>query len=284
MESEKRFSAHTVDAYLSDLKQFSLFASDQYESTSLSTVTSAMVRSWIIDMMDQDISSRSVNRKLSTLKTYFRFLQREGDISVNPMSKVISPKNGSRLPVYLEKNDMEALVSDEMFAEGFSGVRDKLVILLFYYTGMRRGEMLGLNLRSVNLQKKTIKVLGKGNKERLIPLNDEMEKSIIDYIEARAQICDPSENTLIVTDKGRPAYPNFIYRLVKSYMARVSTIQKKSPHILRHTFATHMLNNGADLNSIKEILGHANLSATQVYTHNSIDKLKQIYEQAHPKA
>ena len=248
-------------------------------------VTSQMVRSWVIQMMDEGNTARSVNRKLSTLKSYYRYLLREGSISDNPMSKVSSPKTESRLPTYMEADDMQELLSEEMFEEGFEGIRNRLIIMLLYYTGMRRSELIGLTLSSFDKHNRNLKVLGKGNKERIIPINDEMEQFLTLYIGERNKlVSDASCRNLVLTDNGKALYPNFVYRVVKNHLSRVSTAKKKSPHVLRHTFATHLLNNGADLNSIKEILGHANLSATQIYTHNSVEKLKQIYKQAHPKA
>ena len=285
LRNEKRYSTHTEKAYTGDLQQFSDYLKTTYEIDSLEKVTSQMVRSWVIEMMDNETTARSVNRKLSTLKSYYKYLLREGVIKENPMTKVSSPKTESRLPSYMEQDDMESLFSEEMFDEGFTGLRNKLLIMLFYYTGMRRSELIDLKIESFDIHNRTLKVLGKGNKERIIPINQELSDLITLYIgERNKQIISEENRSLLITDAGKVLYPNFVYRVVKNHLAKVSTARKRSPHVLRHTFATHLLNNGADLNSIKEILGHANLSATQIYTHNSVEKLKQIYNQAHPKA
>ena len=285
ISAEKRYSEHTRKAYESDLIQFRDYILLSYSEKDLSKVTSAMVRSWVIELMEQNRSSRSVNRKLSTLKSFYRYLLREAVISENPMSKVSSPKVKSRLPGFVDQEVMNELLSADRFGADFAGVRDHLILLLLYYTGMRRSELIGLKPSSVDVHNKTLKVLGKGNKERIIPINDEVIELIGEY---RNKLEEEGfalhKDHLILTDTGQALYPKFVYRRVKDHLSRVSTAQKRSPHVLRHTFATHMLNNGADLNSIKEILGHANLSATQIYTHNSVEQLKQIYNQAHPKA
>lgn len=284
LRSEKRYSNNTEQAYLNDLHQFINFLRDNYDIVGAEFSNSSMVRSWVIELMDQGKSPRSVNRKLSTLKTYYKYLLREGKIADNPMSKVISPKTESRLPSYMEKSDMEILLSEKMFDPGYSGQRDRLILMLLYYTGMRRSELINLKINSFDKLNSSLKVLGKGNKERILPINMELSGMISKFIDERKQDGKIFSNDLLTTDKGKTLYPNFVYRVVRDHLARVSTASKRSPHILRHTFATHLLNNGADLNAIKEILGHANLSATQIYTHNSIEKLKQIYNQAHPKA
>lgn len=284
LRSEKRYSNNTEKAYLNDLHQFLSYLRESYDIAGAELSNSSMVRSWVIELMDGGTSPRSVNRKLSTLKTYYKYLLREGKITDNPMSKVTSPKTESRLPSYMEKSDMEILLSDEMFDHGFSGQRDRLILMLLYYTGMRRSELINLKVNSFDKLNGSLKVLGKGNKERILPVNNELSNAISKFIEERQQNGIFYTNDLLTTNKGKTLYPNFVYRVVRNHLARVSTASKRSPHILRHTFATHLLNNGADLNAIKEILGHANLSATQIYTHNSIEKLKQIYNQAHPKA
>lgn len=284
LRSEKRYSSNTEQAYLNDLHQFLNYLQENYDIAGAELSNSSMVRSWVIELMDGGTSPRSVNRKLSTLKTYYKYLLREGKITDNPMSKVTSPKTESRLPSYMEKSDMEILLSEEMFDPGFSGQRDRLILMLLYYTGMRRSELINLKINSYDKLNSSIKVLGKGNKERILPINSELSDLISKFIIERQKDDNNYTNDLLITDKGKTLYPNFVYRVVKDHLARVSTASKRSPHILRHTFATHLLNNGADLNAIKEILGHANLSATQIYTHNSIEKLKQIYNQAHPKA
>ena len=242
-----------------------------------------MVRSWMADLSEVGIDNRSVNRKLSTLKSFYKFLVREGKIEVNPTSGIIAPKISKKLPSYVPEKDMESLFRDVEFENGFVGKRDRLVLEMFYATGMRRDELINLKVNGVNRRENTVKVLGKRNKERIIPLYEGVNEALEEYLEVRSD-CEPQDDHLFLTEKGKKIYPGLIYGIVKRYLEQITTIQKKSPHVLRHTFATHMLNNGADLNSIKELLGHANLSATQVYTHNSMEKLKSIYKQAHPKA
>lgn len=242
-----------------------------------------MIRSWLVRMMENNITARSVNRKLTTLKTFYRFLIREGVLEENPMRKIISPKTAKRLPVFVEKEKMDLLLDQVKFREGFSGVRDRLILEMFYSTGMRLSELVNLKVTDIDFHKSTIKVLGKRNKERLIPFSKKFEGLIDNYIKCKEEKFGNAPE-LFVLDNGRKIYPKMVYLIVKRYLGEVTTLVKKSPHILRHTFATHLLNNGAELNAVKELLGHANLSATQIYTHNTIEKLKTIYKQAHPKA
>lgn len=285
ISAEKRYSEHTLKAYTTDLTQFVDFVKSSYNEDNLIKVNSVMVRSWVIELMDNEQMARSVNRKLSSLKSFYRYLLREGLISINPMTKVLSPKVKSRLPGFVDQEVMRELLSNELFEDSLSGKRDRLVIMLLYYTGMRRSELIGLRASFYDEYNRTLKVLGKGNKERIIPINTELTSLISEYRnQLKLEPADLDKTYLLLTDARKPLYPNFVYRLVRNHLSKVSTAQKRSPHILRHTFATHMLNNGADLNAIKEILGHANLSATQIYTHNSIEQLKSIYKQAHPKA
>lgn len=280
---EKRFSAHTIKAYQSDLDQFSKFLEDTYEVKESSEVIHPMIRSWIVQMMEAGVSTRSINRKITTLKTFFKFQLRKEEVKVNPMSKVQSPKTSKRLPVFIDQNKMELLFNEKNFGNGFEGLRDLLMLELLYSTGMRLSELIGLTDASINLYQSQLKVLGKRNKERIIPFTHKLKSAIQKYLEERNKIF-PSAVSFFVTDSGKPMYPKFVYRVVTRHLAEVTTLDKKSPHVLRHTFATHMLNNGADINSVKELLGHANLSATQVYTHNTIEKLKKVYKQAHPRA
>jgi integrase/recombinase XerC len=281
---EKRYSKHTISAYQNDLDQFFSFCADRYGIKSERDIDHHVIRSWIIDLSEEGISARSVNRKLSTLKSYFRFLLKEGVLEANPMQKVIPPKSKKSLPVFIEEEKMEFLFEATDFSEGFAGVRDRLVLELLYATGMRLSELITLKEDSIDFANQSIRVLGKRNKERLVPVGPKLQSMIKDYLEAKHKLFNNKTVHLLVTDKGDPIYAKMVYRIVNNYLELVTTKTKKSPHVLRHTFATHMLNNGADLNAIKEILGHANLSATQVYTHNTIDKLKNIYKQAHPRA
>lgn len=286
IKHEKRYSPHTVSAYESDLEQFFKFLNFPEETVSHpSEICYAQIRNWMVHLME-DKTARSVNRKIATLRKYFKFLLREGIITSNPASKIQSPKTVKHLPVVVEDEKLAAMLdSQEVFGDDFIGVRDKLVIEIFFGTGIRLAELVGLKEGDIDFYGGTIKVLGKRNKERIIPINQELK-----YLLERYLALKKNENfhnislTLIVTNKGMEAYPKFIYLIVQRYLSHISTQDKKSPHVLRHTFATSLLNRGADLNAIKELLGHANLSATQVYTHNSVERLKSIYKQAHPKA
>jgi integrase/recombinase XerC len=245
-----------------------------------------MVRTWIVSLIEQDISARSVNRKLSTLKSYFKFMTKEGLVQENPMPKIQSPKTSKKLPVFVDNESMETLFSAEIFSDDFEGIRDRLILEMFYMTGIRLSELINLKDPDIDFYQQNIKVLGKRNKERLIPVSSGLIDSIKKYLEIRNKSIEAVEQNdyFYVTIKGKKLYEKLAYRIVNSYLGKVSTLKKKSPHVLRHTFATHMLNNGADLNAIKEILGHSSLAATQVYTHNTIEKLKNIYNQAHPRA
>ncbi|RYY07993.1 MAG: integrase [Sphingobacteriaceae bacterium] len=280
---EKRFSSNTLTAYKADLRQYFSYVAAN-DNASFTDVF--LIRNWIVQLMDQKIDSRSVKRKITSLKTYFRFLVRENLIQDNPMSKIQSPKLAKKLPsVIREENISSLLDSQEIFETDFFGIRDKLVIEILFGTGLRLAELLSLRETDINWYENTIKILGKRSKERIVPLNKELVTLIKQYIAVKEiEIFDNNSLKLIVTHTGSDAYPKLIYRIVQKYLSYVTTQNKKSPHVLRHTFATSLLNNGADLNAIKELLGHTNLSATQIYTHNSVEKLKLIYKQAHPKA
>ncbi len=280
---EKRYSQHTVKAYQTDLIQFQDYLSEVDES-SLQQAKHPMVRSWLAQMLDYGIAPRSVTRKITALKSFYKFLIKEERLKENPTLKIIPPKSSKKLPVFVEQSQMAILLDELTFEEGFNGVRDKLIIELFYSTGIRQSELINLKLKDVSLSSNTIKVLGKRNKERLIPFTIELRQKLEAYIKSRAELSIKDTSYLLLTQKGKKLYPTLVYRQVNHYLSQVTSLDKKSPHVLRHTFATHMLNNGADLNTIKELLGHANLSATQVYTHNTIDKLKLVYNQAHPRA
>lgn len=285
LEHEKRYSSHTITAYAGDLAQFLNFIEEIGGLDSVAEADHWQVRSWIVDLLSQDVSPRTVNRKLSTLKTYFKFLLKRGDIGHNPMLKVVAPKTGKRLPVYLQAAEIDHLFDGITFGDDYAGWRDRLLLELLYTTGMRRAELIGLCMEDIDLFSRQIKVLGKGNKERLIPFGPPLAKHIEAFLLVRtASFPDNVHSELLLTDKGGPFYPKAVYNIVKRYLSAVSTVEQRSPHTLRHTFATHLSNNGAELNAIKALLGHSSLAATQVYTHNSIEKLKQIYQQAHPKA
>ena len=283
LKLEKRYSPHTIKAYQIDLTQFQDYLEETYESV-LQKVKHPMVRSWLAQMLDYGISPRSVNRKITALKSFYKFLLKEEIIKEDPTLKVIPPKMSKKLPAFVEEGQMSQLLDELDFTDDYAGVRDKLMIELFYSTGIRQSELINLKIKDIDLSSNMIKVLGKRNKERLIPLTIELRQKIDAYLNIRAELPIKDSLYLLLTNKGKKLYPTLVYRQVNHYLSQVTSLDKKSPHVLRHTFATHMLNNGADLNAIKELLGHANLSATQVYTHNTIDKLKKVYNQAHPRA
>ncbi len=286
IQYEKRYSPHTVSAYQSDLDQFYKFLNYPEQTiTHPSEITYQHIRNWMVHLMS-DKTARSVNRKIATLRKYFKFLLREGLITNNPASKIQSPKSLKHLPVVVEDTKLNALLNDNsVFGDDFEGLRDKLVLETLFGTGIRLAELVTLKEKDIDIYEGTIKVLGKRNKERIIPINYELKKLLGEYLDLKkSENFSNNSLTLIVTNKGAEAYPKFIYLIVKKYLSYISTQNKKSPHVLRHTFATSLLNSGADLNAIKELLGHANLSATQVYTHSSVERLKSIYKQAHPKA
>ena len=278
LKHEKRYSVHTLLSYSTDLKQFTNFLSSEFSVKSIRKINFQLVRSWIAKLLNENISARSVNRKITTLKTYFRFLIKEDIINQSPMQKIISPKTSKRLPVFVEQVKMEQLLNEIDFGKGFLAQRDRLILELFYFTGIRLSELINLKNKDINYSERTILVLGKRKKERLIPLTSDILSKI------KKLNASNKSKYLFTTDKGKQISTKQVYRLVNKYLSMVTTLGKKSPHILRHTFATHMLNNGADINAIKELLGHANLSATQIYTHNTIEKLKTVYKQAHPRA
>lgn len=285
LQFEKRYSPHTIVAYQNDLKQFFSFLEKQYDLKDAVEIRHQHIRSWIVDVMNQKTIPRSVNRKLSTLKTYFKFLLKKKEIIKNPMQKVIAPRVSQRLPVFVEQENLKNLFSNIDFGAGFSGLRDRMMLEILYSTGMRRAELINLTNEKVDMRKCQFTVLGKGNKERIIPFEKNLRNLIELYNEEKLKAFETMDNNyLLVTDDGKKLYPELVYRTVKKYLTLITTVEKKSPHILRHSFATHLLNNGAEINAIKELLGHASLAATQVYTHNTIEKLKEIYKQAHPKA
>lgn len=274
---ERRLSAHTVRSYSTDLDQFLAFI----EPETLSQIKAQHIRNWLISLSDDSIQNRSINRKLATLRTFFKFLLRRGDIQENPMGSIKMVKVSKKLPQFIRESDMQGLWNqDPIDTNSFTEVRDQLILYLLYGTGIRLAELISLQKSHVNLMTGTIRVLGKRNKERIIPI----PKLISDWILQYQKLCTFEHSHLLVTDKGEKLYPMFVQRLVKKQLGDISTLEKLSPHVLRHTYATHLLNRGADLNAIKELLGHANLAATQVYTHNSMEKMKEIYQQAHPKA
>ena len=278
----KRYSVHTTNAYRNDLFQFNQFLYQKEGDANIINATHQNIREWILNLVENKITSRSVNRKITTLKSFYKFLLQKQLIEVNPTVKVESLKIEKKLPTFVKQEQINFLFDDFNFGSGYENIRNKIILELLYNTGIRLSELISLKESSINFSNKSIKVTGKRNKQRIIPLSDQFLKKIEEYIKLKENIF--SGEVLFVTEKGEVIYPKLVYRLVNKYLSFVSTQKKKSPHVLRHTFATHMLNNGADLNAIKEILGHANLSATEVYTHVSFEKLKSIYKHAHPRA
>lgn len=280
---EKRYSSHTVKAYRTDLRIFESYLKEIY-TTSIDKANHTMIRSWLVEELNKGNSARTVNRKITTLKSFYKYLIKEHKIKQNPTLKISSSKISKKLPQFVGLADMNKLLDKLKFEKNFSAYRDKLIIEVFYSTGIRLSELINIKLTDVDPLKSQIKVLGKRNKERLIPLTKELQKSIEGYMTFRMKEKAIDRSYLFITDSGKKLNPSMVYRKVNELLKGVTTLENKSPHVLRHTFATHMLNNGADLNVIKELLGHASLSATEVYTHNSIDQLKEIFNNAHPRA
>jgi integrase/recombinase XerC len=286
LKYEKRSSINTIVAYESDLTQFFNYALKSFQIAQIEQVDALVIRTWILTLMEENIGARSINRKLSALKAFFRYHIKMQHFTKNPMTQITSPKVAKRLPQFVDLRDMETLFTAELFEDNFEGCRDHTIIELFYATGMRLSELLQLTKNDIDLYENRVKVLGKRNKERLIPfghtLRDMFTRYFIFFEKKYGQL--NNSTPLFVTVKGKPLYPKAVYLIIRKYLDMVTTIDKRSPHVIRHTFATHLLNNGADINVVKEILGHSSLAATQVYTHNSIEKLKNIYKQAHPRA
>lgn len=280
---EKRYSKHTTEAYRKDLNQFSDFLSTDFEINNLEEVKHTHIRGWVVSLMDDELSPKSVNRKIATLKSFYKFLLAREYVELNPTSQIKPLKTEKDLPSFVKEEEITNLLDKVEFSSDFEGQRDRLILELLYATGIRLAELQGLKDEDVNFYEKTIRVLGKRNKERIIPTGNSLIYLIEQYQKLRNEMGMTGPN-LILTDRGEPLYPMFIYRRVKKYLTAVTTLSKKSPHVMRHTFATHLLNKGADLNAVKDLLGHTSLAATQVYTHNSIEKLKAAFDQAHPKA
>ncbi|HTS43127.1 MAG TPA: site-specific tyrosine recombinase/integron integrase [Puia sp.] len=284
LKFEKRYSEHTIRSYHDDLIQFFSFLDQKFGELQLTEITSSLVRSWLADLKDKKISTKSINRKISSLKSFFKYQLRTGTLQQTPMGAIINPKTGRRLPVFVEEKDMETLFNFIEFPNDWKGQTDKLLISLFYNTGMRLSELINLKENQVNFKNRTVKVLGKGNKERIIPISGQLESQIQEYLQQKNKSVRSGNNFLITNEKGEKLYPKYVWLAIKKYLDKITTIDKKSPHVLRHTFATHLANSGADLNAVKELLGHSSLAATQLYTHNTIEKLKEVYKKTHPKA
>jgi integrase/recombinase XerC len=297
IQLEKRYSENTFAAYRQDLSQFFTFLQSQYGEMPLSSISHAHVRTWLAWLMEQGMIAKSVNRKISTLKSFFKYLLRQGEITQTPMAKVTAPKIGRRLPAFIDEKGMEAVEDNRslkrgqegeaIFPEGLEGLTHRLIFSLLYQTGVRVSELVSLKEKNVDISNLHIKVLGKGNKERIIPISTLLKDEIAEYRVTRRKELETADTEVLLVHPGtgRMLSRAYVYQVVRHYLTahQITTIPRKSPHVLRHTFATHLMNNGADLNAVKELLGHASLASTQVYTHNSIEKLKDAYKKAHPK-
>ncbi len=285
LQFQKRYSRHTIVSYETDLNEFLIFLNNNYGALDIVEIKSTFVRTWLASLKEMGNSSRTINRKISTLKSFFKYHIKKEHLASSPMAVISNPKTPKRLPQFVDKKDIELLFNHIEFPEGFQGATEKLIIQIFYNAGIRQAELIQLQNSHFDRQNSHIKVLGKGNKERVIPVSKELATAIEDYISLkRSTFAGANAEFLLVNKKGNKLYPRYVYDVVKKYLSLVTTIDKKSPHILRHSFATHLTNNGADINAVKELLGHSSLAATQVYTHNTIERLKEAYKKAHPKA
>ncbi len=284
LKFQKRYSPHTLLSYENDCKTFFEFIAKFYGEISLSEISPAYVRSWLASLKEDKLASRSINRKMSTLRSFFKFQLKREAILVSPMATISALKINKRLPSFIKEIEIETLFKHIDFPQTWEGKTQRLLMQIFYQSGIRLSELINLKVSKVDTANSNIKVLGKGNKERIIPINSELAESISEYQSAKPQdLANLDEPYLLVNEKGQKLYPKYVYNIVKQYLGLVTTNDKKSPHILRHSFATHLMNNGAELNAVKELLGHSSLAATQIYTHNTIDKLKDIHKKAHPK-
>lgn len=282
---EKRYSSHTVKSYASDLSQFQIYLSRQFQLDDINQTTTLMVRSWVLSLMDAGMQAKSVNRKLASLRSYFKFLLRREIISTDPTLKIRSLKVAKDLPSFANETEFTDFLDHLEFDTDFMSQQERVILELLYGTGIRLAELIGLKEKNINFPQQTLKVLGKRNKERVIPIGTSLLELLKNHIHEKSHAFRQDQNSYLIVNKdGGPSYPMMIYRIVKKYLNQLSSLDKKSPHALRHTFATHLLNKGADLNAVKELLGHSSLASTQVYTHNTLDKLKSVFDQAHPKA
>ncbi|HUZ58733.1 MAG TPA: tyrosine-type recombinase/integrase [Hanamia sp.] len=282
---QKRYSRNTILSYQNDLNSFFKFIFFEYKINDVKEITPPLVRTWLASLKQNKASSKTINRKISSLKSFFKYQLKMGKILVSPLNVISSLKVSRRLASFIDQNVIQTLLNNDYFPDTFEGKTDYLIFKILYQTGIRRSELIHLKEMDMDLHSCNIKVLGKGNKERIIPVNNPLIKLISEYIsEKRKQFPEVAGKYLLINKKGKPLYPKYVYNMVKLYLGKVSTNQRRSPHILRHSFATHLTNNGAPINAIKELLGHSSLAATQIYTHNTIEKLKEVHKLAHPKS
>lgn len=284
LKFQKRYSQHTVISYQTDLNSFFTFLQEQYGPVELAGIKTVFIRSWLAELKQQGLEAKSINRKISSLKSFFKYQLRQQVILVSPMAVIISLKTSKRLPQFVNNKDMAVLLQHVEFPDTWDGKTERLLIELLYNTGIRQAELIGLKEIQISKSNSAIKVLGKGNKERIIPVSNMLMNSIQVYLSDKNKSFEVDTGYLLVMKNGKKLYPKYVYNTVNRYLNMITTIDKKSPHVLRHTFATHLMNGGADLNAVKELLGHSSLAATQIYTHNTIEKLKDIHKKAHPKA
>ena len=282
---ERRYSPHTLVSYQTDLGQFAAYLKSAYELADPAQATHPLIRGWVVELMQENLDPRTVNRKVACLRSYYKFLLRTGTIAANPMLRITAPKMAKKLPEFVPEEALNGLLNSFEFGDDFAGLRDQLVLEMLYGTGIRLSELIGIHAPDVSLGAATVRVTGKGNKQRLVPLNPTLLRVLAEYQACRAREFGATDGPLLLTDKGDAMYEKFVYRTVQRYLSQITTSRaQQHPHALRHAFATHLLGKGADLNSIKELLGHASLAATQVYTHLSVDRLKSVFQQAHPRA
>lgn len=281
---ERNYSGKTVSAYAEDISQLEEFAKEEVGEFNPAEVKSDLIREWIVSLMDKGYTSTSVNRKLSSLRSFYKYLLKQGVVEVDPLRKISGPKNKKPLPSFLKEGEMNRLLDETDFGEGFKGCRDHLVIGMFYATGMRLSELIDLDDKDVDFSASLLKVTGKRNKQRLIPFGDELRDAMLAYVDVRNETVSERSEAFFVRENGERLYKSLVYNLVKRNLSKVVTLKKRSPHVLRHTFATTMLNNEAELGAVKELLGHSSLATTEIYTHTTFEELKKVYKQAHPRA